>query len=175
MLNDNEMSISPTVGALSNYLSEIKLSSAWRAASRAYDRRDRAHPGRRAAGARAEPTAPAVGRELRAARASCSRTSGITYIGVIPGHDLRALEETFRRALSCTGPVIVHVRTQKGKGYRPAEADQIGFHGAALPPMTLAPRADAYGHDGSPASAAAQGSSVTRSADADEAPRRPLP
>ena len=49
---------------------------------------------------------------------------GITYIGVMPGHDRRLLEETFRRALALTGPVIVHVRTQKGKGYKPAEADQ---------------------------------------------------
>ena len=53
------------------------------------------------------------------------------------------LEETFRRALALNGPVIVHVRTQKGKGYKPAEADQISFHGAALPPMTV-PAADAH-------------------------------
>jgi 1-deoxy-D-xylulose-5-phosphate synthase len=55
----------------------------------------------------------------------------------VPGHDLRALEVTLRRALHLPGPVIVHVRTQKGRGYRPAETDQIGFHGAALPPMTV--------------------------------------
>jgi len=58
---------------------------------------------------------------------------GITYIGVMPGHDRPFLEETFRRALALNGPVIVHVRTQKGKGYRPAEADQVSFHGAASP------------------------------------------
>ena len=63
---------------------------------------------------------------------------GITYIGVVPGHDLRALlEHTFRRALAARAcPVIVHVRTQKGRGYHPAETDQVGFHGAALPPMS---------------------------------------
>ncbi len=43
------------------------------------------------------------------------------------------------------GPTIVHVRTHKGRGYRPAEADQIGFHGAALPPMTVVPDIDGYG------------------------------
>ena len=37
------------------------------------------------------------------------------------------------------GPVLVHVRTQKGRGYQPAEADKVGFHGAALPPMTVVP------------------------------------
>src|SRR4029078_6921794 len=39
--------------------------------------------------------------------------------------------------LELRGPVIVHVRTQKGRGFRPAEADQVGFHGAALPPITV--------------------------------------
>jgi 1-deoxy-D-xylulose-5-phosphate synthase len=53
----------------------------------------------------------------------------------VPGHDLHALLETLGRALALPGPTIVHVRTQKGRGYRPAETDQIGFHGAALPPM----------------------------------------
>ncbi len=63
---------------------------------------------------------------------------GITYVGPIPGHDLRALNSTLRRALrDMDGPVLVHVRTNKGRGYRPAEADKVGFHGAALPPMTV--------------------------------------
>ncbi len=60
---------------------------------------------------------------------------GITYLGVIPGHNIRGLEHIFRAALEVPGPVLVHVRTSKGRGYRPAERDQIGFHGAALPPM----------------------------------------
>jgi 1-deoxy-D-xylulose-5-phosphate synthase len=56
--------------------------------------------------------------------------------------------------LTLPGPTIVHVRTQKGRGFRPAETDQVGFHGAALPPiaMAAAPGADAY--DGARASAA---------------------
>jgi 1-deoxy-D-xylulose-5-phosphate synthase len=62
---------------------------------------------------------------------------GITYIGVVPGHDLRALIETLGAALALPGPTIVHVRTQKGRGYRPAIEDQVGFHGAALPPMAV--------------------------------------
>ena len=102
---------------------------------------------------------------------------GITYIGVMPGHDLRLLEETFRRALALPGPVIVHVRTQKGKGYRPAETDQVSFHGAALPPMAVPAggrRArPASGRaalmNGDPmASTAAAGSQVTAGRKADE-------
>ena len=42
---------------------------------------------------------------------------GITYVGVVPGHDLRALVHTFRSALDLGGPVLVHVRTQKGRGF----------------------------------------------------------
>ena len=56
----------------------------------------------------------------------------------MPGHDLHALLETLGRALDLPGPTIVHVRTQKGRGFRPAEADQVGFHGAALPPIAVA-------------------------------------
>jgi 1-deoxy-D-xylulose-5-phosphate synthase len=64
--------------------------------------------------------------------------SGITYVGPVPGHDLPRLHGVLRRALrDLEGPVLVHVRTQKGRGYEPAVADQVSFHGAALPPMTV--------------------------------------
>ena len=45
---------------------------------------------------------------------------GITYIGLVPGHDIKALLSTFAQALELPGPVIVHVRTQKGRGFQPA-------------------------------------------------------
>jgi 1-deoxy-D-xylulose-5-phosphate synthase len=136
VLNDNDMSISPTVGALSKYLSEIKLTQAWQSSKTAYDRLIERLPV-------IGPTALELSRRLRASVVSFAQPGhlfedlGITYIGVVPGHDIHALLETFRRALDLRGPVIVHVRTQKGKGYQPAETDQIGFHGAALPPMAV--------------------------------------
>jgi 1-deoxy-D-xylulose-5-phosphate synthase len=136
VLNDNDMSISPTVGALSKYLSQIKLTQAWQQGRTAYDRLIERLP-------IVGPTALELSRRLRASVVSFAQPGhlfedlGITYIGVVPGHDIHALIETFRRALELRGPVIVHVRTQKGKGFRPAEADQIGFHGAALPPMAV--------------------------------------
>ncbi|MEX1172691.1 MAG: 1-deoxy-D-xylulose-5-phosphate synthase [Chloroflexota bacterium] len=143
VVNDNEMSISPTVGAFSRYLSQIKLSGAWRQSKSAYDR--------------TVERIPVVGGGIlewsRRLRASVVRFAqpgqlfedlGLTYIGVVPGHDLHALDETLSAALALPGPTIVHVRTQKGRGFRPAEADQVSFHGAALPPMSLAPKADAY-------------------------------
>ena len=145
VLNDNEMSISPTVGAFSHYLSQIKLSGAWRQSKSAYDSLVERLP-------IVGPTVLELSRRLRKSVVNFAQPGqlfedlGITYIGVVPGHDLRALLETFSGALAIPGPVIVHVRTQKGRGYRPAEADQIGFHGAALPPMAVGPQVEA--HDG---------------------------
>jgi 1-deoxy-D-xylulose-5-phosphate synthase len=143
VLNDNEMSISPTVGAFSKYLSQIKLSRTWRESKSAYDRTVERIP-------MVGPTVLELSRRLRKSVVNFAQPGqlfedlGITYIGVVPGHDVHALLGTLGRALALPGPTIVHVRTQKGRGYRPAETDQIGFHGAALPPMTLSPGADAY-------------------------------
>ena len=134
VLNDNEMSISPSVGALSKYLSEIKLSTAWQQSKRGYDQLVERVP-------MVGPTALEFSRRVRKSVVSFAQPGqlfedlGITYIGVVPGHDLRMLEHTFRSALALDSPVLVHVRTQKGRGYRPAEKDQVSFHGAALPPM----------------------------------------
>jgi len=143
VLNDNEMSISPTVGAMSRYLSEIKLSPAWRQTKTAYDSLIERLP-------LVGGTAVEMSRRFRKSVVNFAQPGqlfedlGITYIGVVPGHDLRSLLHTFRSALELRGPVIVHVRTQKGKGYRPAERDKVGFHGAALPPMVT----EAAGDDG---------------------------
>src|SRR5690349_17027876 len=153
VLNDNEMSISATVGAFSTYLSKIKLSGAWQSSKSLWDR--------------FWGGVPVIGRGVvmwsqRLRRSVVNLASpgqlfedlGITYIGVVPGHDLHALLQTFGRVLELKGPVLVHVQTQKGRGYRPAERDQVSFHGAALPPMELAPSADALGGaDARPATA----------------------
>jgi 1-deoxy-D-xylulose-5-phosphate synthase len=93
---------------------------------------------------------------------------GIVYIGPVPGHDLHALHETLGRALALPGPTIVHVRTQKGRGFRPAETDQVGFHGAALPPMAVGGAVDA--RDGLGASVARASEMPTESMTDDAAP-----
>jgi 1-deoxy-D-xylulose-5-phosphate synthase len=146
VVNDNEMSISPTVGAFSKYLSQIKLSTAWRQSKSAYDRTVERVPV-------LGPHILELSKRLRASVVRFAQPGqlfedlGITYIGVVPGHDVKALLETLGAALDLPGPTIVHVRTQKGRGFRPAIEDQVSFHGAALPPMTLTPGVDAY--DGS--------------------------
>jgi 1-deoxy-D-xylulose-5-phosphate synthase len=136
VLNDNEMSISPTVGGLSKYLSQIKLSGTWQSSKTAYDELVGRIPV-------VGPTVRELSQRLRASVVNFVQPGqlfedlGITYIGLVPGHDIRALLSTFSQALELKGPVIVHVRTQKGRGFTPAETDQIGFHGAALPPMSV--------------------------------------
>ncbi|HYK96444.1 MAG TPA: 1-deoxy-D-xylulose-5-phosphate synthase [Candidatus Dormibacteraeota bacterium] len=157
VLNDNEMSISATVGAFSTYLSKIKLSGAWQSSKSAWDRFWGA--------------VPLIGRGVvmwsqRLRRSVVNLASpgqlfedlGITYIGVVPGHDIHSLLQVFSRVFELKGPTIVHVRTQKGRGYKPAEKDQVSFHGAALPPMELRPAVAAPdGGNGSSVSAASSG------------------
>jgi 1-deoxy-D-xylulose-5-phosphate synthase len=136
VLNDNEMSISPSVGAMSHYLSQIKLSHAWVVSKTTYDRLVERLPV-------IGPTVLDLSRRLRKSVVSFAQPGqlfedlGITYIGVVDGHDLPQLERDLRAALALPGPVLVHVRTRKGKGFAPAEDDQVSFHGAALPPIDL--------------------------------------
>lgn len=148
VLNDNEMSISPTVGAISTYLSKVKLSEAWRESKSRYDRIVGSLPVIGAALVR-------ISKSLRRSVVSFAQEPGrlfedlgITYVGVLDGHDRVQMEEAFASAFEMPGPVIVHVRTQKGRGYRPAEADPITFHGAALPKMEVGIATDSYGKVG---------------------------
>ena len=103
VVNDNEMSISPTVGAFSQYLTQIKLSSAWQQGKSAYDRTVERIPV-------VGPHVLELSRRLRASVVRFAQPGqlfedlGITYIGVVPGHDLHALLETLGRALALPGP-----------------------------------------------------------------------
>ncbi len=136
VLNDNEMSISPTVGALWKYL---RRSSCRRPGSRAGPPTTGPIERLPVIGAPRSScrSGCAVGGQLRPARAAVRGPRHHLHRGR-PGPRPPALLRDLRRALELPGPVIVHVRTQKGRGYRPAETDQVGFHGAALPPMTIA-------------------------------------
>ena len=136
ILNDNEMSISPSVGGLSTRLNKLRLT--------------RAYQGTKSATVRTLPRLPLIGRPLfyllAWAKEGFKRSwasvgffedMGITYIGVLDGHDTQDLERTFERAFALPGPVLVHVKTVKGRGYAPAELDSVSFHGASLPPVDL--------------------------------------
>jgi len=136
VLNDNEMSISPSVGGLSTRLNKLRLTPAYQ--------------GTKSATQRVLPRVPIIGGLLfkalgwtkEAFKRSWAKVGffedmGITYIGVLDGHDLAELEQSFERAFALPGPVLVHVKTTKGKGYAPAEMDSVSFHGASLPPIDL--------------------------------------
>ena len=136
VLNDNEMSISPSVGGLSTRLNKMRLS--------------RAYQETKSATVRALPRVPIIGKpafELLSwakegfkrswAKVGFFAAIGITYIGVLDGHDLAELEEAFEQAFQIQAPVLVHVKTIKGRGYAPAEQDSMSFHGASLPPIDL--------------------------------------
>lgn len=128
VLNDNEMSISKNVGALSSFLSR-KLSSR----RMVRFKRDIESWMRQI---------PHIGDELaNYARRSEESLKGLftpgmlfeafkfNYIGPIDGHDLTKTIEVFQQVKDLEGPVLVHVLTQKGKGYSPAETDPTHFHG----------------------------------------------
>lgn len=135
VLNDNEMSISPNVGALSRYLNKMRLNPQVQFITENLEEQikhfvgDSITPelGRLKGGMKrlAVPKVGAVFEEL-----------GFTYVGPVDGHNLEELIATFNAAHKIPGPVLVHVATVKGKGYAIAEKDQVGYH--AQNPFNLA-------------------------------------
>ncbi|MDP9270019.1 MAG: 1-deoxy-D-xylulose-5-phosphate synthase [Chloroflexota bacterium] len=136
VLNDNEMSISRSVGGLSTRLNKLRLT--------------RVYQETKSATRRTLPRIPLIGQptldlltwvkegfKRSWARVGFFEDMGITYIGVLDGHDIAEMEDAFERAFQLSGPVLVHVKTVKGRGYAPAERDSESFHGASLPPIDL--------------------------------------
>lgn len=130
ILNDNEMSISPNVGALSQYLTDLRVSKGWTSTKR----KVKSHL----------PNVPLVGKPLyhvmnwtKDAVKSIFVDEGFFgalgfhYFGPIDGHDIRSLERTMRRVKEVEGPTLVHVLTRKGYGYERAEETPEHFHGVA--------------------------------------------
>ncbi len=134
VLNDNEMSISPNVGALSLHLGKMRLSKRY---IKTRDRVERKVNSFGDVGKMAmslgELAKDSVKKVLVAG--TLFEDMGITYIGPIDGHDLEGLEEALRAAKAHGGPVIIHAVTKKGKGYELAEAEPSRFHGT--PPFDL--------------------------------------
>ncbi len=137
VLNDNEMSISPNVGAIPRYLNKMRLSDPVQFLTDNLEEQfkhlpffgetftpemERVKEGMKRL---AIPKVGAVFEEL-----------GFTYMGPVDGHNLEELIESFNKAHHIKGPVLVHVATVKGKGYAIAENDQVGYH--AQKPFDLA-------------------------------------
>ncbi|WP_353929266.1 1-deoxy-D-xylulose-5-phosphate synthase [Okeanomitos corallinicola TIOX110] len=125
VLNDNEMSISPNVGAIPRYLNKMRLSPPVQFLTDNIEEQLK--------------NIPFVGDELERITEGMKRLAvskvgavfeelGFTYMGPVDGHNLEELIATFKQAHQITGPVLVHVATTKGKGYEMAEKDQVGYH-----------------------------------------------
>ena len=131
ILNDNEMSIAPNVGSIASYLSILRSTPIANAA------REKAKGmlGRLPFGgvARKALTAAEMGAMHFVSPAEKTTVIfeelGFRYLGPVDGHNLDALTEAIQTAKSIDGPVLLHVRTIKGKGYEPAEKDSRTFHG----------------------------------------------
>jgi 1-deoxy-D-xylulose-5-phosphate synthase len=137
VLNDNEMSISPNVGAIPRYLNKLRLSPPVQFLTDNLEEQFKHLPF----------VGESLGPELDRVKEGMKRLAvpkvgavfeelGFTYIGPIDGHSLEELLATFEQAHKTPGPVLVHVATTKGKGYEVAEQDQVGYH--AQNPFNLA-------------------------------------
>lgn len=124
VLNDNNMSISPNVGGLSNYFARIWSSKLYTSV--------------RESGKKVLSTLPGPALELArrteehmkgmVSPATLFEELGFNYIGPIDGHDLESLISTLQNMTGLRGPQLLHVITKKGKGFAPAEADPIQYH-----------------------------------------------
>ncbi|AQQ53027.1 1-deoxy-D-xylulose-5-phosphate synthase [Planococcus lenghuensis] len=129
ILNDNEMSIAPNVGALHNVLGRLRTAGKYNKAKDELEDLLKKVP---AVGGKLAQTAERVKDSLKYLLVSgvFFEELGFTYLGPIDGHDFEDLEANLEYAKKVEGPVLLHVITKKGKGYQPAENDKIGtWHG----------------------------------------------
>ncbi|MGZ0076611.1 1-deoxy-D-xylulose-5-phosphate synthase [Methylomonas sp. EFPC1] len=124
ILNDNDMSISPPVGAMNNYLTKV-LSSKFYSSVREESKK-------------ALASMPSVWELARKTEehvkgmivpGTLFEELGFNYFGPIDGHDVEMLVSTLEKLKDLSGPVFLHVVTKKGKGYAPAEKDPLAYHG----------------------------------------------
>jgi len=128
ILNDNEMSISKNVGAMSHYLAKMRLTPTYSWAKHNIEFFLRRIP---AIGESVANTAERMKDSVKylLIPGMFFEELGFTYLGPIDGHDMPLLVEVMEKAKSLHTPVLVHVLTQKGKGYLPAECHADKFHG----------------------------------------------
>jgi 1-deoxy-D-xylulose-5-phosphate synthase len=128
VLNDNAMSIEKNVGAMSTYLSRLRTDPTLYRFRRDLDRWVERVPG---IGRRMVAMSQQVKDSIKAAfvPGMLFEELGFTYVGVIDGHDIEALRSSVRRSLAVEGPVLLHCRTVKGRGYAPAEKQPGRYHG----------------------------------------------
>lgn len=129
VLNDNEMSITENVGGMSSYLSGLRTASAYTDFKMDVTKALNRIPG----------IGPGMVDAMRKTKSSIKQIiipgmlfedMGLTYLGPVDGHNIPRLIKTFQEAKRFEGPILVHVLTQKGRGYEPAMRHSARFHGA---------------------------------------------
>ena len=127
VLNDNAMSISPNVGALNKHLARLITGRTYRRVredgKQVFDLLGMAQLARRAKDQVKDMLTP-----VESHRALFEEL-GFRYVGPVDGHDLETLTDVLANLSTQTGPRLLHVLTQKGRGYAPAEADPVRYHG----------------------------------------------
>lgn len=129
ILNDNEMSIAPNVGALHNILGRLRTANKYQWAKDELESLLKKIP---AVGGKLAATAERLKDSMKYFLVSGMffEELGFTYLGPVDGHNYEALFEQLQYAKKTKGPILLHVITKKGKGYKPAENDTIGtWHG----------------------------------------------
>lgn len=129
VLNDNEMSITENVGGMSSYLSGLRTASAYTGFKMDVTKALNRIPG----------IGPGMVDAMRKTKSSIKQIiipgmlfedMGLTYLGPVDGHNIPQLIKTFQEAKRFEGPILVHVLTQKGRGYEPAMRHPARFHSA---------------------------------------------
>ena len=126
ILNDNDMSISPPVGALNKYLARLLSGQTFNAARRAGEKVLSLVPSVLELARRAEEHVKGM-----VVPGTMFEELGFNYIGPINGHDLDSLIPTLQNLRELDGPQFLHIVTRKGQGYKLAEADPVLYHGVA--------------------------------------------
>jgi 1-deoxy-D-xylulose-5-phosphate synthase len=129
ILNDNEMSISPNVGGFSHYLSNMMTSKFYTRVRKEVQQRLEEKP--------LGPRLLSIAKKMEEGMVGFFTPGilfeelGLRYIGPVQGHKTKDIVRAFENAMGQDGPVLVHVLTKKGKGYKPAEDNPSKFHGVA--------------------------------------------
>ncbi|WP_394708810.1 1-deoxy-D-xylulose-5-phosphate synthase [uncultured Desulfobulbus sp.] len=136
ILNDNEMSISKNVGALSTHLSKLRMQPLYRRVeNKAKTVIENLPMGGKTLSRTAEGILHGVTHLIGAKTGIVFEEMGFTYLGPIDGHDIELLSVIFASAKDIKGPILIHVLTTKGKGYEHAENKPRMFHGT--PPFEV--------------------------------------
>ena len=142
VLNDNQMSISPNVGAMHKYLTNVRTSPLYNRVRKEVKKFIHSAPRFGSLGELVEQFAVRADDAVKGmfVPGMLFEELGFRYVGPVDGHDVEQLIETFKQVRQMEGPRLVHVVTTKGKGFTPAEEDQVKWHaGGGFDKLTGAP------------------------------------